>query len=339
MTTFVSPQPKHVIEADGVHLARPEGVVFSRSAELKAIANSKSNSITVYARTGRTGSGQEYEPSCVLQDTQHLQFAHGVDFSHDEKYLVTVARESHSALIYRRKENNTEFHQEPIWFRQGPGNGLSHPSDVAFHPSGRNMVVCNRSGDVCVSFFSRVPGAEGHYKFDPTRSIHRDTLVRYGLALAHGAIYTPDGERLLLCHAHSPKSNDKRGKPSLSAFDWDGKLNRIKQDKPATTYLLDRKEKRCHSMAIHPNGGLVALTDPRFGTSLFRYSRDPCQLELLERLDHEWIPADRFHVEGQGPKGVAFSPDGLQLEITVADHQLYIYEMCQGACSSPQSIS
>jgi len=311
-----------VIESAAARLVRPESVAFSPSGDLKAVANSGNNSISIFQRIGSSGSAYELTPCCMLQDHRYLAYVHGVDFSPDGRFLAAVGRESHSLVIYpRSSRSGNQFSEEPSCLLSTSEYGLCFPADLAFHPSGRNLVVANRDGDTAVSFFNRAPGGEGVYGFNPARSIPKRTFTDRNMSSPHGLTYTPDGRQLLLCHSRFFKSEDQTGGVGISVLEFQDSNNRL-SDTLQYTYHTD--DLLVHSISIHPSGKWVGVTTCNGGAILFRHSESPCALEPCLTIPHQRKKAQ------EGPKGISFSRDGTTVEICNADHEINVYTFAIG---------
>lgn len=306
------------ISAAAACLKRPEGMAFSPSGDLKAVANSEGASVSLYRRTAGPGSEYADSPCCILQHDDILRFAHGVDFSPDGMLLAAAARESHCLSIYQRPlETGCDFHAFPVCALAGDEYGLCYPADVAFHPSRRLLVAANRDGAWAVAFFRRLPGKEVVFGFVPGKSISRRTLVEHGLAAVHSLTYLPDGNRLALCHARFWKSADQWGQAAISIFDFDMETCRLAEN-PSLVYMLG--DSHIHSICAHPSGRYLAATACDGDTTIYRLEHDAQGIEPVRSIPHRRKDCN------EGPKGVAFTREGTHLEICTADDELLVYD-------------
>src|ERR1044071_7082297 len=175
----IDPQPVQHIRAPG-DLGRFEGVAFSPSGKLLAVAASDANVVFIYRR----------KPDGQFEDTPgqrlggKLGFPHDVAFSHCGR-LLAVAERRGAVTLYETDRAGDGVGPEPVFEISGPDSQLDFSDGAAFvPPDDRYLAVCITLQGIIAFFKRRTPaGFEGTPEFE----------------LRHPSISDPDGLAFSAC--------------------------------------------------------------------------------------------------------------------------------------------
>lgn len=294
--------PSHVINGSVSNLDRPEGISFSPSGDILAIANSHGYSITLYRRVGSSGVQYEKKPFLVVQDAALLSYPHDIEFSPCGKFLAVASRDNNSLVFFPVSGNNVS--SKPHAIIKGATTHLNLPASVSFHPQTHTIGVANRAGTISLTFYKK--NGEGLYGSTPLKEIHYDKLLAKNLSNPHAMAFSPDGKLFGVVHkrvcANSP------GKSALAIWDV---------ERMAPIFISEHGCECLHSLSFHPTGKYVAVTNEQKDVIIFERNGDTfahCNTIKVEKKNHF-----------EGPKGVAFTPCGNYIAFTTMEPAILFY--------------
>ncbi len=305
-TTFalsINPTPTTIIRAtEQSGLDRPEGLTFSPSGDLIAVANSLADTITFYKRIA--AGVYETIPSFTLQGQEsQLNYPHDLSFSRDGTILAVANRSGNSITLYRK--NNLHFENRPFAMIQGRYSHISAPDAVRFSPTDNLLAVANMLSHTVTLY------RYNHEQFFPMPiQVLRHPIFQ----IPDGIDFSKDGQWLAVtshdAHAVALFKQTSRG-------NYDALPTQIIQgEETHFTYP--------HSLSFHPetNALAVSCSQGRQNVHLFipeagAFPNAPAfSMEVLEMYDASTIHMiEQLWQEG-GVKGVAFSPDGKSIAVT-----------------------
>lgn len=303
--------PTRSIAGNRSGLNRPEGVAFSPSGDLMAIANSSAYAVNLHARTTSPESVYQCEPFCTITDPDRLDYVHDIAFSPCGKMLAAVAREAHSISLFARNTERLDwFATKPTYTIQGEECGLSFPSGVAYHPTGQWLVVANRYSQGITCYRKRGPASDASFESVPFQTISENELLANDLAPPHGVDFSPDGRFLLIAHDKFRSLAHIQGESGLSVFRCNAAPG-IGID-PNQFYPLFKGLFRPHATAFHPSGNFFAVAKQLLGVEVFQWHHETRTATSIATIP--LLQAGQS--KSQGAKGVSFTRDGEQLVVT-----------------------
>jgi len=301
-------QPSTVIIGSGI--SRPEGIAFSPSGKLLAVANATGNRITFY-KINENGMSFYNKPFFTLEGaSSHLSYPHDVCFSLDGSHVAVTNSLSNAITIY--KKNDFCYDLKPITTIQGEQSELLHPNSVRYAPQGNFIAVANLLKNT-ISFY-RYHGDV--YEQEPYQVIES---VNHILDRPDGLSFTTDGE-LLAVTSH------------------DGNAVAIYQQVPNSEGLYSQEPVEIiqgegsnllypHSVSFHPTNKYLAVSSAggkktlnifqKVSDEFPRYSHFPAYTVEVYNPMSIHLQSKQPH-EG-GVKGIAFSNDGTFLGICASD--------------------
>jgi len=303
----ISDAPVCTIEGSTSCLQRPEGIAFSPTGDLLAIANSDSDSITLYNRIADDVAIYETTPFAVLTDGTRRDYLHDVDFTPCGQFVAAANRNSLSVIFFKR-EGNT-FKSTPHRILEGKNTKLSRPAGLSFSPSGKLLGVANRWGSDSLTFYKQT--SHGTYNPNPSKIVKANLLRKFDLSEPHALVFAPDKKTFATIHKRFRKTS--LGKSALVIWD-------TAQMYPE--FILPLGYEFYHSISFHPSGEYLAITKEKENVVIFKKSQKNT-FELCTEIP----------VDGEGRKetckGVAFSACGNYIGFTSTKPAIFIYEILE----------
>lgn len=304
-------------------LFRPEGVAFTQTGNLMAICNSEGNSVTVYKKREGTRAVYYNQPCCKIMDPVDLNYVHDVAFSPCGTLLAAAAREGQSVAIFEQcKGQIGTFETKALLTMKGPECQLGFPSGIAFHPSGDWFAVVNRGGGSGITLYPNHKGpSRKSFESVPFQSITETDLLAHNLAAPHGLAFSQDGTWLIVTHKQFFKTDHPEGNSAISIFRC-----RTQSDiglDPEPCGIFSYEQACVHSVAFHPDGEIVAVTNEAADIDILRWEEKKNSFQKIRV-----IPILRGMME-EGPKGISFTSDGQQLAVTTVLNQVLFYSKCE----------
>lgn len=305
-------------------LFRYEGVAFSTSGNVIAVATLESNTVFLYRRAA--GGRFEEVPYCSIGGpASRLIDPHDVSFGllGDNEFLAVVQRGG-TISIFEQNRANEGYGPDPVFEITGVQTHLKYSDGVSFVPPGnQHLAVCNL-GNASISFYRQVSQSPVVFGLVPT------------FELKHPSLCNPDGLAFSNCGRWLAVAN--HGGHSVSIFErLDAALNGTLEYGPdPVTILRDPLLRYPHSVAFSPETNHLVVTNS--GANYFcvyEPKGDACRLRWAEApvIQQTVGPQSIFdaingrnEMEG-GPKGVAMHQN--TLAVTGTAHGVKIYSFCE----------
>lgn len=315
---FGTDVPIAYIKGRKTRLSRPESVVFSPSGDLMAISDSGSHTVTLFARDDTKECHYADAPLCVISDPVLLNYVHDAAFSPDGAFLATAAREAQTIAMYAlHREDDKKVSADLLWSLTGEKSDINFPAGISFHPSGKLLAVANRMRNAITLF--RGSGVDGDFDSRPFQMISDDDMSKYGLSAPHGFDFSPDGRYLAVAHKRFYKTKNAQGESGLSVYRMQDEPGEGVNPEPVC--VVPYGNISVHLVAFNPAANLVAIIVSEFGVDLYRW--DPEAQTLQKAAD---IFIFNGHI-GEGPKGIAFTKDGMQVVLTTEFNEVLFFDL------------
>lgn len=301
----IDSKPTSVIRASAESgLDRPEGLTFSPSGDLIAVANSLANTITFYKRI--EAGVYETTPAYTIQGEESwLNYPHDLSFSRDGTFLAVANRSGNAITLYRKNLEKNQFENTPFAMIQGRYTHISAPDAVRFSPTDNLLAVANLLSNTVTL-----------YRYHQNRFFSMPIqVIRHPiLQVPDGIDFSKDGQWLAVtshdAHAVAIFKQTSHGKYDAVP------MQIIQGEETHFTYP--------HSLSFHPQTNVLAVScsQGRQNVHLFVpeagvFPNAPeFSMEVLEMYDASTIHLIEHLWQEGGVKGVAFSPDGKSIAVT-----------------------
>ncbi len=285
---------------------RFEGVGFSNSGKILAIATSESNAVLLFRR-GTDGRFED-EPYQIIGGSG-LSYPHDVSFSHwNDGELLAVAQRGGAIAIYTRMDDSGFYSISPSFLIGGEQSKLSFSDGVAFlPPDDLYLAACNLERD-SICFFRRVSLSPPVFEIAPE------------LEFKHKSIYQPDGLCFSSCGQWLACAN--HGRQTVAIFRRTERMgNGISFERGPQAVIKDPQLRYPHSVGFTPVTNHVVVTNA--GANYFaayplqrrrwfgaRHSYSP-ELRIIVHDDDAFKAVNMSNKMEGGPKGVAITKDML----------------------------
>jgi WD40 repeat protein len=301
-TAIIGDLPLAMIGGEKSGLSRPEGIAFSPSGELIAVANAHENRICFYQRAQDGSEGYETAPLFTIEGpVSGLDCPHDLSFSPDGCYLAVANRYGNSVTIYKKDTSDFLFGPLPAAIIRGATSQLIGPNAVKYAPKEQILAVANVYGNTITLYRYQ----DDSYEQSPYQAIQNSLDI---LNKPDGLAFSSDGELLAVtCQANH----------SIVFYQQILNSEGLYSSEPVEI-LKGKKEDCCltHSLCFHPSNDYLAVSN----------SSGKKTLNIFKRVSDTFpryaaFPEQSLEVrsEGGGVKGVAFSPDGGCLGLCASD--------------------
>ncbi len=288
---------------------RFEGVGFSGSGNILAIATSETNSVLLFRR--RADGLFEDTPYQVI-GISRLDYPHDVSFSNwNDGELLAVAQRAGAIAIYSKSGSNEDYTSSPVFEISGQRSKLAFSDGVAFvPPDDRYLAACNLELGT-ISFFRTVSLSPANFGNEPE------------FELKHESIYHPDGLGFSNCGKWLACAN--HGKQTVAIFRRRNRLlagGEICFDPKPVTIIKDPQFRYPHSVAFTPKTNHVIVTNaganyfctyaPKRGWLGTKWSQVPVSRVVVHDDDSFKEVNTANKMEG-GPKGIAINRSTLAI--------------------------
>lgn len=282
---------------------RFEGLAFSSSGHILAVATADTNAVALFRR--KPDGLFENAPYCRIGGADRpLHYPHDVAFSRVcDKELLAVAQRTGSIVVFEKNTKNETFGPQPAFEICGPRAGLAFSDGVAFVPPGNeHIAACNLTLG-SVTFYRRVSVNPVIFKVTPE------------FELKHESLHHPDGLGFSRCGRWLAVAN--HGNHSVSIFRRRRDMlsfGKIKYGPRPVVVLKDPAFRHPHSVAFTPLTDHLVVTNaganyfnayqPDSGYFSKRWAQSPCcKKTVASNIDFRKTN-DANPMEG-GPKGIA----------------------------------
>lgn len=280
-----------------------EGVAFSSSGNILAVAAARSNAVLFFRR--KTDGRFEDAPYWRMDaPTSGLRYPHDVAFSKcADTELLAIAQRHGAITIHAKKCDDDRFGPDPIVEISGPDAKLAHSDGVAFvPPRGKYLAACNLLLGT-ISFYRRTSLSPIQYDGTPE------------FELTHPSLCRPDGLAFSSCGRWLASAN--HGNHSASLFQRRNKLfcrGKLRYGPAPAAIIAGSPLCYPHSVAFSPRTNHLIVTNA--GANSFcayeptrrglgtAWSRAPA-LQVVFHEDQAFRSVNTGNPMEGGPKGVA----------------------------------
>jgi hypothetical protein len=288
---------------------RFEGIDFSRSGNIMAIATSETNCVMLFKRKP-DGRFEDAPFQTIGRSSSGLDYPHDVSFSRSkDAELLAVAQRTGAIAIYEKNKHDEGYGSKPAFEISGPQSQLAYSDGVTFVPPNNGyLAACNLELGT-VLFFRRISLSPIAFEETPE------------FELKHPSVFHPDGLAFSPCGRWLATANHGNG--SVSIFQ---RRNRILSGgKPIygsepVTVIQDRKFRYPHSVAFTPGTNHLIVTnaganyfnvyEPRRHYFGMRWSQSPVT-QVIAHDDEAFQEVNMANKREGGPKGVAIHKNNL----------------------------
>lgn len=285
---------------------RFEGIDFSRSGNIMAIATSETNSVLLFQR----------KPDGRFEDAPfrtigRFDYPHDVSFSTRsmDTELLAVAQRTGAIAIYEKNGSNGSYGSEPAFEISGPQSKLAYSDGVAFVPPNNDyLAACNLELGT-ILFFRRISRSPVAFEETPE------------FELKHPSVFHPDGLGFSRCGRWLATAN--HGKQTVSIFKRRNRIfsrGKLIYGPEPVTVIEDPQFRYPHSVAFTPRTNHLIVTNaganyfnvyqPRPHYFGMRWSQSP----IAQVIAHDGKAFKKVNTANKmegGPKGVAIHENNL----------------------------
>lgn len=291
----------------GLH--RSEGIAFSPSGNVMAIATSDTNKVFLFRRNA-DGQFETAPYESISGPEARLKYPHDVTFARSGDHeLLAVAQRGGTIAIYSKSGANDNYGPEPAFEICGPTTRLKYTDGVAFVPPNNDyLAACNlQTGTVC--FYRKTSSSPLRFDLQPVFELRHRSIVQ-----PDGLAFSRSGEWLALAN---------HGKHSVSIFQRrhrNASPERVEYGPGPVTVIKDPGLHYPHSVAFSPETNHLVVTNaganyfsayaPTKGFWNMRWSQSPVARQIVgpDVLFREVNAQNKM--EG-GPKGIAIHQNTL----------------------------
>ena len=292
-------------------LQRFEGIAFSSSGNIMAVATADTDTVYLYRR--KTDGLFEDTPYCSIRGPEsRLNYPHDVSFSQSgNTELLAVAQRAGSISVYEKGRTDDKFGRAPVFEIYGKKTRLNYSDGVAFVPPENDYLAACNLTTRSISFYRKNADSLSGFKARPV------------FVLRHRSLSNPDGLAFTQCGRWLAVAN--HGNNTVSIFARRRmmfSLGRLRYGPRPVTVIEDARLRFPHSVAFTPQSNHLVVTNaganyftvyrPELRGSQMRWSPLPVLQKTVgpENIFKEVNAANKM--EG-GPKGVAVSKDNLAI--------------------------
>lgn len=310
--TIVDHHPIGIIEGTESMINHPEGIAFSPSGNLVAIANAGGSNVLFFQASDCCSTGTKSQPVFVINGLDSpLKYPHDLDFTLDGEHLAVACPGDNRVIIYKRNVQSGFYEEKPLAVIEGSKGGLLAISAVKYCPNGNYLGVCDVAGYQIALYHYNGE----NYDSMPYQVIRAPSDI---LKQPDGLGFSKDGKWLAVT-SHGNHSVLIFERKFLSQEYSNTPAEILKGEETLFTFT--------HSLCFHPIDDtlIVSSAGGRKTLSLFkkiselvpRYTSSAAQ--AIEIYNPETIYMQEFYPEEGGVKGITISPDGKILGICAGD--------------------
>jgi DNA-binding beta-propeller fold protein YncE len=303
----------------GLH--RSEGIGYSASGNIIAIATSDTNTVFLFRR--RADGQFETTPYWSLSGPEsRLAYPHDVSFAPSGQYeLLAVAQRGGSIAIYQKGMANENYGPEPVFEICGPKTRLKYSDGVAFVPPDYDHIAACNLETGRISFYRKTSSSPLCFDLQPV------------FELRHRSLADPDGLAFSQCGQWLAVAN--HGNHSVSIFlrrHRSGSRDKLEYGPRPVTVIKDPRLRHPHSVAFSPETNHLVVTNsganyisvyaPTMGFLNTRWSQSPTAQKIVGPDALFQTVNARNKMEGK-PKGIAIHQNSLA--ICSPEHGVKIY--------------
>jgi DNA-binding beta-propeller fold protein YncE len=284
-------------------LQRFEGIAFSSSGNIIAVATSDTNTVFLFRR--QVNGLFEETPYCCLDGPRsRLNYPHDVSFSQSgDTELLAVAQRGGAIAIYEKHRADEDFGPDPVFEISGPNTKLNFSDGVAFVPPNNDyLAVCNLEIG-SISFYQSIARSPVSFKLEPV------------FELRHRSLCNPDGLAFSQCGRWLAVAN--HGNHTVVVFQRRSGIfsgSKLSYGPKPVSLIKDPGLRHPHSVAFTPATSHLLVTNAganyfsvyqhRSGYFKMHWSQSPAQQKTVGPDSVFKEVNARNKMEG-GPKGIA----------------------------------
>ena len=298
-----------------------EGIAFSSSGNIIAVAASHANAILLF-RQKANGQFDSAPYGSISGPESRLKYPHDVSFAPSANgELLAVAQRGGSIAIFHQGEGSESYGSAPIFEIRGPKTGLQFSDGVAFvPPNNDHLAACNLETGT-ITFYRMTSAAPVRFSLEPVSK------------LQHKSLANPDGLAFSRCGRWLAVAS--HGNHSVSIFKRRNRMfpgRKLMYGPKPVTIIKDPRLRYPHSVAFMPETNHLVVTNaganhfsvyaPTKGVLGVGWSQSPLVEETVGPDDAFSDVNSRNEMEG-GPKGIAIHQT--RLAICGPVHGIKIY--------------
>lgn len=311
----IDPDPIHVIDGLESDLHRPEGLSFSPDGSQIAVANSSNNSITIHRQVNGESCHYETAPIQTFFHSNKIAYPHDIDYHPDGNSLLVVNRVLQQVSFY--KLVNEKLTENGFSRIKGKKNGLMNPASGSFSTDQKLLAVANRGPQGFISIY--LANNKGKFQGKPFQIIPKEVYDTYQVTAPHGIAFSKDGN--FLATVHKKFNADDKGESALVILEKE--INSNGKITFSVRSILYYGDACVHSVAFHPSGEFLAITNELNDVIILAKSQDTNEFHEIQKIAIEKF--DHF----EGPKGIAFSKNGDCLGVTTMKPSIMFFRVNQ----------
>lgn len=301
---------------------RFEGIAFSSSGNILAVATSDTNTVFLFRRKA-DGLFEDTPYWSINGSRSRLNYPHDVSFSlSGDSELLAVALRRGAIVIYENNRANENYGPDPVFEICGPKTRLNYSDGVAFVPPNNDyLAACNlKIGSI--SFYRRIARSPIGFKLKPA------------FELRHRSLSNPDGLGFSQCGRWLAVAN--HGNHSVSIFQRRHRIlsgGKPKYGPRPVTVIKDPGLRHPHSIAFTPETNHLVVTNAGANYfSVYEPKSDNVKMQYWSQspVVQKTVDPDTIFKEVNacnkmegGPKGVAIHKSSLA--ICSPEHGVKIY--------------
>ncbi len=315
----------------GLH--RSEGIGYSASGNIIAIATSDTNAVFLFRR--RADGQFETTPYWSISGPEsRLAYPHDVSFasSGDHEFLA-VAQRGGSIAIYQKGVANENYGPEPIFEICGPKTRLQYSDGVAFVPPDNDHIAACNLQTGRISFYRKTSSSPLCFDLQPV------------FELRHRSLSDPDGLGFSRCGQWLAVAN--HGNHSVSIFRRRHR-DKLEYGPRPVTVIKDPGLRHPHSVAFTPETNHLVVTNsganyfsvyaPTKGFFNMCWLQSPIAQKIVGPDALFQTVNARNKMEG-GPKGLAIHLNSLAICSPEHGVKIYSYRARNPELNSPADHS
>ncbi len=300
---------------------RFEGIAFSSSGNVIAVATADTNAVFLFRRKA-SGLFEDAPYWCIDGPRSRLSYPHDVSFSRSGiTEQLAVAQRGGAIAIYEENRADETYGPDPVFEICGPTAKLDFSDGVAFVPPDNDYLAACNLATGTIAFYCRRPRSPGGFDLEPT------------FELKHRSLSNPDGLAFSQCGRWLAIAN--HGNHSVSVF---GRRKRIlskgtlRYGPEPMTIIKEPGLRHPHSVAFTPETNHLVVTNA--GANYFsvykpeshRFRTRWAQSPVIKKAvgpDAIFKAVNMRNKTEGGPKGVAVH--GSSLAICSPEHGIKIF--------------
>lgn len=229
---------------------RYEGIAFSTSGDIIAVATADANAVVLYRRNP---DGQFSDTSfCMIEGPETgLNYPHDVAFARTRSgELLAVANRTGAISVWEDGQSNGTFGTDPVFEISGTQAKLDFSDGLVFIPPGNDLVAACNLEEGTITFYLKTSSEPVRFALEPVFTLRHDSISR-----PDGVAVSSDGRWLAVAN---------HGNHTVCVFErTSGRspASGIRYGPAPAAILKDDALKHPHSVAFTPGGDHIVVTN------------------------------------------------------------------------------